>query len=37
VPVSSYVMALEIANTLKSWIEKGEFLLTEAQEPIPSG
>ena len=37
VPVSSYVMALEIADTLKGWIEKGEFLLTEAQELIPSG
>jgi len=36
VPLTSYSFSLEIANTLKSWIEKGEFLLTEAQEKIPS-
>jgi uncharacterized protein (DUF39 family) len=36
VPISSYVKAVEIANILKSWIEKGEFLLTEPQEMIPT-
>jgi L-aspartate semialdehyde sulfurtransferase len=36
VPLSSYVRALEIANTLKGWIEKGEFVLTEPQELLPS-
>jgi len=36
VPLSSYVRALEIANILKGWIEKGEFLLTEPQEMLPS-
>jgi uncharacterized protein (DUF39 family) len=36
VPVTSQTMSLEIAQTLKSWIEKGEFLLTEPQEIIPS-
>ena len=34
VPVSSYVMALEIADTLKAWIQKGDFLLTEPQAPL---
>lgn len=34
-PLSSYVRALEIAHILKDWIEKGEFLLTEPQEPLP--
>jgi uncharacterized protein (DUF39 family) len=33
--VSSYVRALEIARILKSWIEKGEFYLTEAQARLP--
>ena len=28
--------ALEIADTLKAWIEKGEFLLTEAVDRIPA-
>ena len=37
VPVSSHVRALEIANTLKDWIEKGDFLLTEPQVMIPTG
>ncbi|SHN60927.1 homocysteine biosynthesis protein [Desulfovibrio litoralis] len=37
VPLTSYAMSLECANTLKSWIEKGDFLLTEAQEAIPAG
>jgi uncharacterized protein (DUF39 family) len=35
-PLSSYTRALEIAHILKSWIEKGEFLLTEPQEMLPS-
>lgn len=36
VPLTSYSISLECANTLKSWIEKGEFTLSEPQEPIPS-
>ena len=36
VPLSSYVRALEIANTLKTWIKKGEFLLTQPQEMLPT-
>lgn len=36
VPLSSYVRAREIALILKGWIEKGEFLLTEPQETLPS-
>ncbi|MDK2921082.1 MAG: L-aspartate semialdehyde sulfurtransferase [Desulfonauticus sp.] len=36
VPLTSYSLSLEIANKLKEWIEKGEFLLTESQEQIPS-
>jgi uncharacterized protein (DUF39 family) len=36
VPISSYVRALEIANILKGWIERGEFLLTEPQEMLPT-
>ncbi len=36
VPVTSYPRSLEIADTLKQWIEKGEFLLTEAQDKIPA-
>jgi L-aspartate semialdehyde sulfurtransferase len=36
VPLTSYSRSLEIAETLKSWIVKGEFLLTEAQEAIPA-
>jgi uncharacterized protein (DUF39 family) len=36
VPISSYVNAVEIAHILKSWIEKGEFLLTEPQEMLPT-
>ncbi len=35
VPLSSYVRALEIANILKEWIQSGEFLLSEAVEPLP--
>ncbi len=34
VPMTSYTMSLEIANTLKEWIENGEFLLTEPVEEI---
>ncbi|MEA2039903.1 MAG: homocysteine biosynthesis protein [Thermodesulfobacteriota bacterium] len=36
VPISSYVRALEIAHILKEWIEKGEFLLTQPQDMLPS-
>jgi len=36
VPVSSYPRALEIARILKDWIKKGEFLLTEPEEMIPT-
>ena len=35
VPLSSLVRAREIADTLKQWIEKGDFLLTEAQMTLP--
>ncbi|MFW5721953.1 MAG: homocysteine biosynthesis protein [Desulfohalobiaceae bacterium] len=34
VPVTSLTMSLEVAEVLKTWIEKGEFMLTEPQEPI---
>ncbi|MBM3149308.1 MAG: hypothetical protein FJZ88_04675, partial [Chloroflexi bacterium] len=33
--LSSYHKALEIANTLKGWIKKGEFLLTDPVAPLP--
>jgi len=33
--LSSYPKAVEIASTLKKWIEKGEFLLTEPVAPLP--
>jgi len=33
--LSSYPRAVEIANTLKDWIIKGEFLLTEPVAPLP--
>jgi L-aspartate semialdehyde sulfurtransferase len=33
--LSSYSKALEIAGTLKNWISKGEFLLTEPVAPLP--
>lgn len=36
VPVSSHVRALEVADILKSWIEKGDFLLTEPQVMLPT-
>jgi uncharacterized protein (DUF39 family) len=34
--ISSYVKAKEIAETLKTWINKGKFFLGEAVAPIPS-
>ncbi len=34
--LSSYSKACKIANILKEWIRKGEFLLTEAVQPLPS-
>jgi len=33
--LSSYPRAVEIANTLKEWIQKGDFLLTEPVAPMP--
>ena len=36
VPLSSHIRALEIANTVKEWIQKGEFLLTEPQVMLPT-
>jgi len=33
--LSSYPKAVEIANSLKNWIKKGEFLLTEPVAPLP--
>lgn len=36
VPLSSYVRAKEIAEILRSWLEKGEFILGEPQQMIPS-
>jgi uncharacterized protein (DUF39 family) len=33
--LSSYSRARDIAQTLKDWIKKGEFLLTEPVAPIP--
>jgi uncharacterized protein (DUF39 family) len=33
--LSSYPKAVEIAGTLKKWIEKGDFLLTEPVAPLP--
>lgn len=35
-PLSSYPKAKEIAETLKSWIKAGTFLLGEPVEPLPS-
>ena len=34
-PLSSYSKAVEVAETLKKWIAKGDFLLTEPVTPIP--
>jgi uncharacterized protein (DUF39 family) len=36
VPMSSYVRALEIAQILKGWIEKGDLLLAQPQDMIPT-
>lgn len=36
-PVASLAKAREIAGILKSWIQKGEFLLTEPVRPMPTG
>jgi uncharacterized protein (DUF39 family) len=36
VPLSSVVRAREIADTLKDWIQGGDFLLGEAQMTLPS-
>jgi len=33
--LSSYSRAVEIATTLKEWISRGEFLLTEPVAPLP--
>jgi uncharacterized protein (DUF39 family) len=33
--LSSYSRAVDIANILKGWIEKGEFYLTDPVAPIP--
>jgi len=33
--LSSYSKAVEIANTLKNWVQKGEFLLSEPVAPLP--
>lgn len=35
VPLTSYALSLEIADTLKAWIKKGEFLLSEPVDLIP--
>lgn len=35
-PVASLAKAREIAGILKSWIEKGDFLLTEPVRPMPA-
>jgi uncharacterized protein (DUF39 family) len=35
-PLSSYFKAREIANILKEWIERGDFLLGEPQQLLPS-
>lgn len=35
-PMSSYLKALEIAAILKEWIERGDFLLGEPQQLLPS-
>jgi len=34
-PLSSYVRAHQIANILKEWLEKGEFLLGVPQQSLP--
>lgn len=35
-PLSSYLKAREISNILKNWISRGEFLLGEPQNLLPS-
>ncbi len=35
-PLSSYYKARQIANTLKEWIESGNFVLGEPQQILPS-
>ncbi|MCD6152778.1 MAG: homocysteine biosynthesis protein [Syntrophobacterales bacterium] len=35
-PLSSYYRAREIANILKEWIERGEFILGEPQQLLPT-
>jgi L-aspartate semialdehyde sulfurtransferase len=35
-PLSSYSAALEIARTLKAWIESGQFLIGEPQDTLPT-
>jgi uncharacterized protein (DUF39 family) len=35
VPLSSYVRALEIAETLKKWIKEGKFFISQPQELLP--
>ena len=37
VPLSSMVKAREVAKTLKSWIQKGDFTLGEPQFTLPCG
>lgn len=34
--ITSYTVSREIAQTLKSWIEKGKFFLTPIVEPLPT-
>ena len=36
-PVPSLAKARQIADILKSWIQKGDFLLTEPVRPMPTG
>ncbi len=36
VPVTSYPISLDVANELKGWIEKGDFLISEPVEAIES-
>ena len=36
VPISSYSRAREIADTLRNWIGRGEFILGEPQKMIPT-
>jgi uncharacterized protein (DUF39 family) len=36
VPLSSYVRAVEVAEILKTWIKKGDFILTEPQVMLPT-